>query len=88
MAKYRKRPVVIEAIQWNGEAVAAIGAWPNNYDVWIEDIDDEGNLRLFIDSPCGVLEAKPGDWIIKGIKGEIYPCEPDIFEATYEKVEE
>ncbi len=60
MAKYRKRPVVVEAYQT---------------DVVVEIETLEGTMR-----------GNPGDWIITGIKGERYPCKPDIFEATYEKV--
>jgi hypothetical protein len=60
MAKYRKKPVVIEAYQTD--------------------------VVLLIDTLEGVMTANPGDWIITGVKGEKYPCKPDIFEATYEKV--
>lgn len=80
--KYRKKPVVIEAIQWNGS---------NAFEIWndFEDIPirlkEEGTL--LISTLEGDHIASIGDYIIKGIKGECYPCKPDIFEETYEEVE-
>lgn len=83
MGAYRKKPVVIEAFQWTGDA--------NQIDdpVWIVEAIKTGKVivgkdLLQIETLEGVMEAKPGDWIIQGVKGEIYPCKPDIFEATYE----
>jgi len=72
--KFRKKPVVIEATQWNKE-----GDHPA---VWMDVV---GNG--FINTLEGVHIVTPGDWIITGVKGEHYPCKPDIFEMTYEKVE-
>lgn len=82
--KYRKKPVVIEAIQWTGN---------NRQDV-IGFIPDEHILSP-IQTQCefmvGTLEgqhiASVGDYIIRGVKGEYYPCKPDIFEMTYEAAE-
>jgi hypothetical protein len=98
MAKFRKKPVVIEAVQLR-------------WDTWSEMcdfldvghlaegkpegcyLDDEGvpgdGHRLGIQIPTleGVMIGSENDWIIKGIQGEFYPCKPDIFEATYESVE-
>jgi hypothetical protein len=79
--KYRKKPVVIEAVQWNGDLKDFVnfpisGAYVNPDNVMI------------IKTLEGIMNADIGDWIIKGIKGEFYPCKPDIFEATYEKVEQ
>ena len=83
--KYRKKPVIIEAFQWcplspNPEA-KNIPHWlvMSNYDI------GPGN-SLLIKTLEGTMRADPDDWIIQGVKGEIYPCKPDIFEATYEKV--
>ncbi len=84
MKKYRKKPVVIEAVQLTWESFGmccnfigrenlADGTSPD--EIVIEIITLEGNHV-----------ARIGDWIIKGIKGEFYPCKPDIFEATYEEV--
>ena len=87
MAKYRKKPVVIEAFQWLNKQ------WVVPDDHWLIKAQDRKEIRLagdilLIKTPEGEMQAKPGDWIIRGVKGEIYPCKPDIFEATYEAVEE
>lgn len=91
MAKYRKKPVVIEAMQYPGNSISgvndlmqfedwlkvhaqAIGKWPMRYK----------GQSLIIPTLEGDHEAKPGDWIIRGVQGELYPCKPDIFAATYE----
>jgi hypothetical protein len=82
--KFRKKPVVVEAIQLT----------PKTFDACLKFIG------VFCEQPCkhtctfyiktleGNLTAMHGDWIIKGVNGEFYPCKPDIFEKTYEKVEE
>jgi hypothetical protein len=82
MAKYRKKPVVIEAMQNTVGNAATITDWIGR--------EREGTLFTF-DNPNfnivtleGTMVACRGDWIIKGVKGEFYPCKPDIFEATYE----
>lgn len=82
--KYRKKPVVIDAIQWNGN---------NLTDMTLFMPPDKWALTggilsaLEIKTLEGNHLAQAGDWIIKGVKGEFYPCKPDIFEMTYEKVE-
>lgn len=79
--QYRKKPVVIEAYQWNAETCVASGEILTPGVVW----NEEGT-----DPICETLEGphrvSPDDWIIKGVKGEYYPCKPDIFEMTYEPV--
>lgn len=83
--KFRKKPVIIEAVQWNGRSLELL---------W--DLDPERKQPFTIDGSggCmihtseGVMRADPTDWIIKGVKGEFYPCKADIFEATYERVSE
>ena len=86
--KYRKKPVVIEAIQWDekntDEIIAFVG---ENYAIKNRVIDDVLRRVLFIKTLEGDHLASPGDFIIKGIKGEFYPCKPDIFEKSYEGVE-
>ena len=80
-SKYRKKPVVIEAWQNSDE---------NEFPVWLANVDvgrEPGGVIL-INTLEGVMKAMPGDYIIKGVKGEVYPCKPDIFEATYEVVNE
>lgn len=91
MPKFRKKPVVIEAFRWTGEldraegpgwAIDAIGAGV----VRFEPTESFGTV-LCIKTLEGTMTAAPGDWIIKGVKGELYPCKPDIFAATYEPVD-
>lgn len=86
MTKYRKKPVVIEAIQYTGDNATEIANWTKQLSSgrYIED----GGDYLLIQTLEGTMKAIPGDFIIKGIKNEFYPCKPDIFEQTYEKVEE
>lgn len=89
--KFRKRPVVIEAVQLRQRF-----PWP----IWFHDAVTENKivthgLGKFADGPVfceiatleGTMRADDGDWIIRGVKGEIYPCKPDIFAATYEPAE-
>jgi hypothetical protein len=86
MALYRKKPVVIEAVQWDGTVSAAKAT--------IDWILAHGGTASYHDHPSalsintleGTMTAMPGDWIIKGVQGEFYPCKPDIFAATYEPV--
>ena len=85
--KFRKKPVVIEAIQYNphvncAEVAAFLGQ--THDDKYCREAG--GNLSWVIHTMEGDMECSPGDWIIKGIKGEFYPCKPDIFDATYEPV--
>ena len=82
MAKFRKKPVMVEAWQVNPN----IGSMPD----WLLDklgrgVSTNGGLTpFFIDTLEGRMLAFDGDWIIKGVAGELYPCKPDIFAATYE----
>jgi hypothetical protein len=77
MAKFRKKPVVIEA-------------WRNMFDSvppdWLHEAVQHPGSVVKIQTLEGIMLADEGDWIIKGIKGEVYPCKPDIFDATYEPV--
>ena len=72
MARYLKKPVAIEAVQWfkHGDHPAVV-AEPGN------------NAAGFIDTPEGRLKVEPGDWVITGIAGENYPCKPEIFAQLY-----
>ena len=92
MSKWRKRPVVIEAFLWTG------GPDQEEDPSWIIEAlgKDMGPGAVRILNPGGpdvhmniwtlegIMGAQPGDWIIRGVKGELYPCKADIFEATYE----
>lgn len=81
MEKYRKKPVVIEAIQWTGLNTGDVNTFAG------KDIETiRPNEPFIIQTLEGEHKASVGDFIIKGIKGEFYPCKPDIFEATYEPV--
>ena len=92
MPKFRKKPIVIEAIQWDGrmETLAKIQKLNTlKRDIIIEDdFIEEDQKSIMINTLEGVHEGKIGDWIIQGVSGELYPCKPDIFEMTYEKVED
>lgn len=82
--KYRKKPIVIDAVQWNGsnlEEVASLGGASEYQQEFLSD-------DLSIVTLEGTMTANKGDWIIKGVKGELYPCKADIFEASYEPAEE
>lgn len=77
--KYRKKPVVIEAIQWNGDNTEEILRFCDSSCTY-----ETNPAVLSIKTLEGVMTASRGDYIIKGVNGEFYPCKPDIFAATYE----
>lgn len=85
--KYRKKPVVIEAIQWNGNNRVEVAKFIKGEELKDNDILLLPGNNMFIETLEGTIRANVNDWIIKGIKGEFYPCKPDIFEATYDPVE-
>ena len=83
--KFRKKPVVIEAWQ-NTDNPRPPPLWLN--DAWrAAKVQFAGGGRIDIHTLEGTMRAELGDWIICGVKGELYPCKPDIFEATYEAAE-
>ena len=73
--QYRKRPVVIEAVQWFAQGHAPTWAQPH-----VTERPD----YCFVHTLEGEMRCSPGDWLIRGVAGEVYPCKPDIFAATYE----
>lgn len=91
MPKFQKKPVVIEAMQFvDNETAEAILRWagtPPVRPVFRPDIPHIAE-NLAIDTLEGTMSADVGDWIIRGVQGEFYPCKPDIFEQTYEPVKE
>lgn len=90
MPKFRKKPVVIEAIQFDGSTTSAVALedWMRGR-IYIQPSINTRDLRdLEIRTLEGVMNARPSDWIIKGVRGEFYPCKPDVFAATYEPVED
>lgn len=78
--KFRKKPVVIEAVQWNGNNLAEIESFLGAIKYPIDA------MGIIISTLEGNMVASVGDFIIKGINGEFYPCKPEIFEKTYEVV--
>lgn len=81
--QYRKKPVVIEAIQFTGSNLAECLIFTGVSKDSAEGCQAMG-LPLIISTMEGDMTASPGDYIIKGVKGEFYPCKPDIFAASYE----
>lgn len=91
MPFFQKKPVVVEAVQFDGSVQTAnrVLAWIGNAGVDAKRANArDPEAGIFIQTLEGKHLARPGDWIIKGVKGEFYPCKPDIFAATYEAVEE
>lgn len=87
MGSYRKKPVVIEAVQWDGRDSTAVDFLPKGGWGWgFADHEPGSAGALVIDTLEGDMRCNVGDWIIKGVQGEFYPCKPDIFDATYETV--
>ena len=105
MPKFRKKPVIVEAIQWDGKNADEIAQWmqggwhgptafaKTDKGMWIKQkvIDPDADpiecvWFLVIPTLEGDHEARPGDWIIKGIANEFYPCKPEIFAKSYESV--
>lgn len=84
--KFRKKPVVIEAVLWNGTQVSEVTEWIS--DALHNDTIMRFGDKVVIKTLEGNMIANPGDYIIKGVKGELYPCKPDIFEQTYESIKD
>ena len=97
--RFRKRPVVVEAFQMTEHRRGDNSGWPSwLHEAWQREHDEPGALfperwpnsdgkdRLVIHTLEGNHLVEWGDWIIRGVKGELYPCKPDIFAATYEQV--
>jgi len=87
--KFRKRPVCIEAVQWTGKNLEEILQFCGSENIGPIERRLDYKLRIkTLESGQGYHEADHLDWIIKGVKGEFYPCKPDIFQETYEEIEE
>jgi hypothetical protein len=86
--KYRKKPVVVEAVQWTGNIKLIVGLGCNSGDWKLSTSSSPMDIILQIKTPEGIMLARIGDYIIKGVRGELYPCRADIFEETYERVNE
>ena len=85
--KYRKKPVIIEARQFTEDSYWEIREWLGN-DLVAVHMEGNKPLSLLIATLEGHITASLNDYIIKGVQGEFYPCKPDIFEQTYDLVEE
>lgn len=92
--KYRKKPVVIEAFKYDGNLINSgveyhVPEWAEkahkNGTIYFKDIDNKPQVMI-IKTLEGDMTASVGDYIIKGVNGELYPCKPDIFEKTYEPI--
>lgn len=102
MTVYRKRPVEIEAVQFGvhpviGETDKPIDLFNEPAPDWILSALASGEIRISSESGFitltihtreGVMLTRPGNWIIRGVQGELYPCDPDIFDTTYERVKD
>ena len=84
--KYRKKPLIIEALRFvdTPNRLEELSKFIDNQDLKV-DYNDKKNPKLKIETLEGVLEASVNDYIIKGTKGEFYPCKPDIFKSSYEE---
>ena len=85
--KFRKKPVIINAIKWDGNNFREVARFCEG-EAEFPNYGLREPLELEIKTLEGVMSAQIGDWIIKGVNGEFYPCKPDIFEKTYEKGED
>lgn len=98
---FRKKPIEIKAVQWDGTektfneiVLLFLADGHSNFehlprppdDTYVHNGIGVSCESVFIPTLEGTMETRPGDWIIKGIKGEFYPCKPEIFELTYEEV--
>jgi len=91
VGKFRKKPVEVYAYRWTANSydeTTKIIEWilSNGGTARFIDYDPSMGKYIAIDTLEGIMRAMPGDWIIRGVKDEFYPCKPDIFEATYEEV--
>jgi hypothetical protein len=92
MAKFRKKPVEVEAVQWTGDNAADLNHFAaSHFDVLNEQDrancdDPEATAQIYDALHSTWVLVYTSDWIIRGIKGEFYPCRPDVFDATYEPV--
>jgi len=80
IAKYRKKPVVIEVVQYTGDNAEEIFEWAY--------IDPDEDNSLMIITLEGEMQCRPGWYVLRGVRNEFYPCDPEIFIETYEKVDE
>lgn len=94
--QYRKRPIVITAMQLTADNARDVLAWVGSFEDWSDDkrkicaavaVQTFPLFSLSISTLEGTMRADVGDWIIRGVKGEFYPCKPDVFAETYDAVQ-
>lgn len=78
--RVRKRPIVVHGFQWDGDRASL----PAEVYVRTQAAWREGGDVLYLATSEGPLVLRPGDWVMKGVNGELYPCKPDVFEKTYD----
>lgn len=92
MPQFRKKPVVVEAVRWtnapHGELAEIMRLAADNLTARTITFAADGTADLIIKTLEGDMRATVGDWIVRGVQGEVYPCKPDIFDLTYEPVPE
>ena len=88
MAKYRTKPCEIEAVQWNGDNLDEIIQFANKKNLMVKFKQNAKAPELKIKTLEGDMEASVNDYIIRGLRGEYYPCKPDVFEKKYELIKE
>lgn len=83
--KFRKKPIFVEAVQWTGYNFKEIADFIGMENIRV-DWQDDGSPDIGIATLEGIMHASIGDWIIQGVSKEPYPCKPDIFEKTYDRL--
>lgn len=83
--RYKTKPCEIEAVQWTGYNMVEIEDFVSG-SLTFTPLDIEGKYELYINTLEGVMKASDGDYIIRGLRGEYYPCKPDVFAKKYELV--
>ena len=85
MKNYRKRPIIVQAVQWKGDNLDEVEELDYNTNERVRQSNKDVG-KLLIITLEGIMTATRGDWIIRGAEGELYPCKPTIFESTYEDI--
>lgn len=88
MSRYRKKPIEVEAVQFTRRNIVEVMEFTNNQIEITTEIRMNGKMYAEIETIEGIMKVSENDYIIKGVNGEFYPCKPDIFKKTYEKVGE
>lgn len=81
---FKKKPIIISALQWTGANLEAVKKFVPNDALVVWSWGNDKDAQIYIRTLEGKMKVDKEDWIIKGVKGEFYPCKPDIFEQTYD----